>query len=371
VKTLHVGDNLDPRIGGVYTTIRAFILASESLNWEVKCVSLDAQSDMRRDFRVESVPKSNDALGRLWGFAHKEALGRAEELAAQSDVIVAHALYLYHTRWAERMARKYRKPLVVALHGALDPYCFTYRKLRKKIWLSTFGRSLFKYATIIYATEGERRKAEVAIGKTRSTVISWPLGDETLAAAAGTAPRRAPTRLLFAGRLHPMKRVLETISAFVNLNPRNSELVIAGPQTPEIKLPQLMAAAGPLWGKRVSYLGELPRQRLYDEMKRSDGFVLFSHRENFGHAVAEAMTFGLPPIISSDVDIHEVVSGGGAGRVFAIKTERHIQDALAEVLATPEAEWMAMSRNAAAAAPREFGFAAFAENLSTLFHSLE
>jgi glycosyltransferase involved in cell wall biosynthesis len=370
VKTLHVGDNLDPRIGGVYTTVRAFILAGESLKWDVNCVSLDAKSNMRRDFRVESALKSDGALGRLWGFANAQTLRRAEELAAESDVIVAHALYLYHVRWAGSMARKYRKPLVVAPHGALDPYCFTYRTFRKKLWLSTFGRSLFNYATLIYATECERKKAEAAIGSTRSTVISWPVAEEILANAAGTPPRRAPARLLFAGRLHPMKRVLETIRSFVSLNPRNCELVIAGPETPEIRLPQLVAAAGALWGKGVSYLGELPRQQLHEEMKRCDGFVLFSHRENFGHAVAEAMTFGLPPIISSDVDIHEVVSGRGAGRVFSIKTGRDIQDALADVLATPEGQWKAMSRNAAAAAPLEFGSADFAAKLSILFHSL-
>jgi poly(glycerol-phosphate) alpha-glucosyltransferase len=370
VKTLHIGDNLDPRIGGVYTTIRSFITAAERLKWQVHCVSLDVAGELRRDFEVESAPKIEGWPGRFWGFANRQALRYAEELAAETDVITVHALYLYHAQWAESMARKYRKPLVVVPHGGLDPYCFTYRKIRKRLWLRAFGRSLFSYATIIYATEGERRKAERAIGKTRSTVISWPVADETLAAAAGIPARRAPARLLFAARLHPMKRVLETIESFAKLNPTNCELVIAGPETAEIQLPHLAAAAGPLWGKTVSYLGELPRQRLYEEMKRCDGLLLFSHRENFGNAVAEAMAFGLPPVISSDVDIHDLVANWGAGRVYPIRAGGDIQDALANVLQTPSAEWEAMSRRSAAAAPKEFSFSEFSARLSTLFHSL-
>jgi poly(glycerol-phosphate) alpha-glucosyltransferase len=345
-------------------------MAAERLNWEVHCVSLDVPGDLRRDFTVESAPKIHGWPGRFWGFANGQALSRAEELAAETDVITVHALYLYHAQWAESMARKYRKPLIVVPHGGLDPYCFTYRKFRKKFWLRAFGRSLFSYATVIYASEGERKKAERTIGKTRSAVISWPVADETLAAAAGTPARRGPARLLFAARLHPMKRVLETIESFAKLNPANCELVIAGPETPEIKLPQLVAAAGPLWGKTVSYLGELPRQGLYDEMKRCDGLLLFSHRENFGNAVAEAMAFGLPPIISSDVDIHGLVSDWGAGRVFPIRAGGDIQGALANVLETPGAEWEEMSKRSAAAAPKEFSFAEFAAKLSKLFHSV-
>jgi poly(glycerol-phosphate) alpha-glucosyltransferase len=285
-------------------------------------------------------------------------------------VIAVHALYLYHAQWAESAARKHRKPLVVVPHGGLDPYCFTYRRFRKRLWLRLFGRSLFRYATVIYASEGERRKAEVAIGKTRSAVISWPVADETLAAAEGTPFRRRPVRLLIAGRLHPMKRVLETITSFAKLKPKNCELVIVGPETAEIRLPQLMTAAGTLWGRGVSYLGELPRQRLQEEMQRCDGLLQFSHRENFGHVVAEAMAFGLPVMISSEVDIHGLVSAYGAGQVYPVKTARHIEGALAEILQMPEEEWFAMSKGAAAAAAQEFGLAAFAAKISQLFHSL-
>ena len=367
---LHIGDNLDPRIGGVYTTVRSFVGAAERLNWQAICLSLDTERELRRDFPVESVPKIRGLAGHIWGFSDKRALLRAEELVSQSDVVVVHSLYLYHTRWADLAARKYRKPLVVVPHGGLDPYCFTYRKVRKRLWLRTFGRLLFRDSTLIYASEGERRKAEVEIGKTRAAVISWPVADDTIAAAEGTPPRRRPARLLIAGRLHPMKRVLETIRSFAKLNPKNCELVIAGPETAEIQLPQLMAAAGPLWGRAVSYLGELPRVRLQEEMKRCDGLLLFSYRENFGNVVAEAMAFGLPAMISRDVDIHGLVSAHGAGKVYAVKTGRQIDDALTEVLQMPEEEWLAMSKAAAAAAAKEFSFANFAAKVSQLFHSL-
>jgi glycosyltransferase involved in cell wall biosynthesis len=367
---LHIGDNLDPRIGGVYTTVRSFVKAAEGFNWQAICLSLDAERELRRDFPIESLPKTAGLGGHIWGFAEKGALLRAEELVSQADVIVVHSLYLYHTRWAGWAARKYRKPLLVVPHGGLDPYCFTYRKVRKRLWLRTFGRLLFRYATLIYASEGERRKAEMEIGKGRAAVISWPVADDTLAAAEGTPARRRPARLLMAGRLHPMKRVLETVTSFAKLKPKNCELVIAGPETNEIGRPQIIAAAGPLWERGVSYLGELPRVELQEEMKRCDGLLLFSHRENFGNVVAEAMAFGLPAMISSDVDIHGLVSAHGAGKVYPIKAAWQIDEALAEILQTPAEEWLAMSRGAAAAATQEFKFADFAAKVCELFYSV-
>jgi glycosyltransferase involved in cell wall biosynthesis len=47
----------------------------------------------------------------------------------------------------------------------------------------------------------------------------------------------------------------------------------------------------------------------------SDAFVLPSHQENFGIAVAEALACGLPALISDKVNIWREVAADGAGFV--------------------------------------------------------
>jgi glycosyltransferase involved in cell wall biosynthesis len=350
---------MDPKLGGIYTTVRAFVTAGRSMGWNAQVISLDSEDGLRRTFPVESVKKSGGPHGRLWGFANARSLQPAEQLASQCDVIVVHALYKYHATWAAGMARKYKKALVIVPHGGLDPYCFTYRRLRKLIWLQLQGTALFKNSSVIYSTNAEREKAEARVGKTKAAVISWPVPDDLLRLAAGVTHRRKPRRFLFAGRLHPMKRVLETVRAFARLGRKDCQLSIAGPETTEIRACHLAEAAGPLWNDRVRYLGELSKEQLNEQMILSDGLILLSHRENFGNVVAEGLALGLPQIVSSGVDICPLIRKHGAGQVYEIGDERDVHEALNRSVATSDGEWRDMSERAAAMAPEEFSFDAF------------
>jgi glycosyltransferase involved in cell wall biosynthesis len=65
-------------------------------------------------------------------------------------------------------------------------------------------------------------------------------------------------------------------------------------------------------GDRVSFTGELSRERLEAEYDRADVFVLNTRRETYGMAVAEAIAHGLPVISTKTGAIPEVV-GSGAG----------------------------------------------------------
>ena len=69
----------------------------------------------------------------------------------------------------------------------------------------------------------------------------------------------------------------------------------------------------------------------------SEAFVLPSHQENFGIAVAEAMGCGLPVLISDKVNIWREIRADGAGIVNT--------DTTAGTLQTLEA-WLALDRSA-------------------------
>jgi glycosyltransferase involved in cell wall biosynthesis len=69
----------------------------------------------------------------------------------------------------------------------------------------------------------------------------------------------------------------------------------------------------------------------------SEAFVLPSHQENFGIAVAEAMGCGLPVLISDKVNIWREIEADGAGIVNT--------DTTAGTLKTLES-WLALDRAA-------------------------
>ena len=66
---------------------------------------------------------------------------------------------------------------------------------------------------------------------------------------------------------------------------------------------------------RISWPGMLQGDMKWGAFYASEAFVLSSHQENFGIAVAEAMGCGLPVLISDKVNIWREIEADGAGIV--------------------------------------------------------
>jgi glycosyltransferase involved in cell wall biosynthesis len=116
--------------------------------------------------------------------------------------------------------------------------------------------------------------------------------------------------LLFLGRLHEKKGVDLLIHAFADsLGKRDYQLVLAGPCADDNFLRNLQASARDL---PVVFTGMLRGNLKWGALFAADVFVLPSHQENFGIAVAEALACGTPVLISNRVNIwREVVADGG------------------------------------------------------------
>ena len=69
--------------------------------------------------------------------------------------------------------------------------------------------------------------------------------------------------------------------------------------------------------------------------QQSDLFILLSHHENFGVAVAEAMSMNLPVVISNNVGIHDYVKDYGAGLVFGKDNPELIAHQISKLLDDP------------------------------------
>ncbi len=108
-----------------------------------------------------------------------------------------------------------------------------------------------------------------------------------------------PKRVLFLGRIHPTKGVDRLLEAWHRLGEatRDWELIIAGPLD-QPYAESMIALKNRLGLSAVSFLGEVTgdaKQQLYSS---SNLFVLPTHSENFGMAVAEALAHGIPAIVT-------------------------------------------------------------------------
>ncbi len=129
---------------------------------------------------------------------------------------------------------------------------------------------------------------------------------------------------LFLGRFHEKKGADILMSAFHKFLRTTNDpsagdirLVMAGPEdssNPHLRhLKQLADTLG--IADKVVWTGMLRGEMKWGAFRNAEVFVLPSHQENFGIAVAEALSCCVPVLISNKVNIWREISMHGAGLV--------------------------------------------------------
>jgi glycosyltransferase involved in cell wall biosynthesis len=98
---------------------------------------------------------------------------------------------------------------------------------------------------------------------------------------------------------------------------------------------------------RIVWTGMLGETDKYGAIRGAEAFILPSHQENFGIAVAEALSCGVPTLITKKINIWREISDLGAGLVEADTlegTETMLRNWLA--LSPDEKEKMAINAKA-------------------------
>ena len=141
--------------------------------------------------------------------------------------------------------------------------------------------------------------------------------------------------LLFLGRIHKKKGIEMLLQAYADnastlasvsvavltgLKPFPAGgvlpvLVVAGPGLDTAYGRQIRRLAAALPATAVYFPGMLTGDAKWGAFYGCEAFVLPSHQENFGIAVAEALACGKPVLISNQVNIWREIAAGGGGTV--------------------------------------------------------
>lgn len=325
----------NPAAGGPIDGIMRFSEQVARLGVVQEIVSLDHADDPW----VASAPLTVHAIGRRRGGGgplrrladhYRYAPGYLAWLRAnlsRYDVALVHGLWNYSVSGASRVLPTHGIPYFVFAHGMMDPWFrrrYPIKHVGKQLtWLVAEGRLAARAQSLLFTCESERLLARGVFRghHYRETVVSYgaaeppPIiaNDADLIATALPTLGDAPY-LLFLSRIHEKKGCDLLIEAFARAVPSTSplRLVIAGPDATGLqpRLEQLARARGV--ADRVIFPGPLYGDAKWAALRGAEAFVLPSHQENFGIAVAEALGCGTPVLISDQVNIwHEVVEGGG------------------------------------------------------------
>lgn len=276
--------------------------------------------------RIHRAPAMADALARE---------------AAGFDLVHLHGLWSWPTLAAARAAEAAGVPFAVSPRGMLVRELLRARgALRKRAWLAAFERRTLERAAFVHATaDSEERDL-------RAFDLAWPRietipngvepvsfdGDWSRVSPAVRAALERDDALLFLGRLSWKKGLARLVHALA-IHPRG-HLVVAGPDHGfERPLRRLVRELG--LDARVTLVGPVSGADRAALLARARAFVLPSLHENFGNAVLEAMSAGLPVVVSRKVGAAELVRGSGAGVVVAgdpPSVARALDDVLAPAL---------------------------------------
>jgi glycosyltransferase involved in cell wall biosynthesis len=259
----------------------------------------------------------------------------------------------------------------------LDPWfkrTYPFKHLKKWLyWPWADYRVLRDARAVLFTSEEERLQARqsfwlyraeeqvVAYGTSAPPDNAAELRELFLAKHPELRGRRI---LLFLGRIHVKKGCDLLIQAFAGVAAAepNLHLIIAGPDQTgwANRLKELARDLGV--AERVSFPGMLRDEMKWGAFYSAEAFVLPSHQENFGIAVAEALGCGVPALISDKVNIWREILSREAGLV-APDTLPGTSRLLSEWLSLTGAQREAMGERARELFRRHFTVDAMAASL--------
>lgn len=248
------------------------------------------------------------------------------------DLLHITALFSYSSELGMALAARAEKPYVVSPRGTLMPWALGSKRWKKAPYFHLIEKPLLHAAAGVHATSEEERDAILRQApSSRAFVV--PNGVDLPQASPGV--ERDPNKIVFLGRIHPVKGfdVLIPALRLVKAMSPAAKMVIAGPDEEGYwaRVEEEIRSTEGL--PQIRYLGPVRGQEKVDLLASAAVLVLPSHGENFGMAVAEALACTTPVVVSKHCP-WKVVEQRGAG-FWVENTKEELANALSALLRDP------------------------------------
>ena len=330
IRALHVIPSLSLKHGGPSYAVRAMARALASEDVDVTIATTDDDGDDAR-LKVPIGEVVEEEGTHVYYFRrnilpYKISFGLARWLrsnVARFDVVHIHALFSFSSTAAARTARRHCVPYIVRPLGVLNRWGLENRRaFLKQISLRLVELPILRDAAAIhYTSEAEKLEASRisnTIASQKSAVIPLPI--EVADGNPEDFRQRFPhvsgrKMILFLSRIDEKKGIELLLDAFATVRRQVSDavLVVAGKGAASY-VQRLCQRAKELGiADVVIWTGHLSGTVKWGAFAAADVFVLPSYSENFGVAAAEALTSGVPTIVTESVAISEDIRSYNAG----------------------------------------------------------
>ncbi|MFG2299122.1 glycosyltransferase [Streptomyces sp. NPDC048603] len=262
---------------------------------------------------VEGVPATLFPARRLLplgfsGMTSPALLASAGRLVRDADVVHVHLARDLVTLPVALAALRAGRPLVLQTHGMVDP---SDKALAKVLDALAVRRLLRGAGAVLYLTGHEKQGLEAVVGGALPQAVRLVNG--TPAQEERPAPS-GPPRILYAARLQARKRPVDFVDAVPEIlrSHPDAEFVVAGPDEGE-QAAVLRRIAELGVADRVSVPGPLSGRNVLRELRRAHVYVLPSVDEPFPMSVLEALSVGVPSVVTHSNGLARDIAEAGAG----------------------------------------------------------
>jgi glycosyltransferase involved in cell wall biosynthesis len=245
------------------------------------------------------------------GILSPGALRRAVRLVRQADVVHVHLARDLLTAPVAALALQAGTPLVLQTHGMVDP---SDKRLAGVLDALLMRRVLRGAGALLYLTELERTQLLEVLGDPAPQTLCR-LVNGVAPAARRSLPEGSPV-VSYIARFQERKRPGDLVRAFgavLEARP-DARLVLAGPDEGELAATLNLVSTLGLQGA-VEYVGALNHDGVLDLLRRSSAYVLPAVDEPFPMSVLEALSVGVPTVVTTSNGLAGDIQQAGAGRV--------------------------------------------------------
>lgn len=383
MRVLHVIPSIALEHGGPSIALPAMVraLVDSGISVDVATTDDDGRGKRKDVARGKAIqrdgvqyflfPKQTEFYKISWPFR-----AWIRQRAGEYDLIHVHAVFSFASIVAARAARRAGVPYIVRPLGVLNRWGMNNRRrLVKRVSFQLVDRPALNHAAAIhYTSEQERQEAE-AIG-VRNRPFVLPIGleprlfrDEKARAAFYERRPELASRdiVLFLSRIDPKKGLdllLAALPRIIQTRPAVC-LLVAG-MGRESYLAELRGEAERLGiAANVMWAGFAEGQEKAQILAVADVFVLPSYSENFGIAAVEALSAGIPTVITTGVGIAEELRSAGAAVVVRPEATE-LAEAVLTILGDDDFS-SRLSRAARAFANRRYSIASMGRALVDMY----
>jgi len=289
-------------------------------------------------------------------------------LESKVDLVHAHGLWGKINRVTVAAARTTARPLVWTPHGMLRPWAMAHKRWKKRLAWWLFQRRDLKVAQLLQAT-CEEEAGELAEWLPDATVEVVPIGIDLPEVIGLETKSVEPREMLFMGRLHPVKGLMNLVEAIHRVRPQGWVCVLAGPDIEGYQASLERKIRDYQLEDWFEFAGEVSGAEKADLYRRASLFILPSFTENFGVVVPEALSYSVP-VLTTDATPWAHLSGLKCGWTVPVGVEG-LTEVIESVAAMDPSELNAMGERGRAYVEQVFSWPRIAAQMSEHYQSIK